>query len=159
MTVALEQAFTSLQTVQDRAFIQALCYGVCRYYHRLDFILSRLLDKPLKDTSIRLLVLIGLYQLAFMRIKEHAAVAETVSAAGRKPWAKGLINALLRRYLREQDQLEALADADYDSLLRTSVTVSDLLDWYVDDLAHDPVLDELRTAIACQDAFSKEAAA
>ena len=130
LTVALEQAFPPLQTVQDRAFIQALCYGVCRYYHRLDFILSRLLDKPLKDTSIRLLVLIGLYQLAFMRIKEHAAVAETVSAAGRKPWAKGLINALLRRYLREQDQLEALADADLSASLSHPL-------WLIDKIRHD----------------------
>ncbi|MGR8940145.1 MAG: 16S rRNA (cytosine(967)-C(5))-methyltransferase RsmB [Gammaproteobacteria bacterium] len=130
LTVALEQALTSVQAAQDRALVQALCYGVCRYYHRLDFILSRLLDKPLKDASIRLLILVGLYQLCFMRIKAHAVVAETVGAAGRKPWAKGLINALLRRYLRERDHLEALANAD------VSASCSHPL-WLIDKIRHD----------------------
>lgn len=112
LTSALDRELAPVQNAQDRALIQALCYGVCRYFHRLDFILNCLLEKPLKDTTIRLLILAGLYQLAFMRIKAHAAVAETVGAASRKPWAKGLINALLRRYLREKDQLETLANAD-----------------------------------------------
>ena len=130
LTAALELALTPVQTAQDRALIQALCYGVCRYYHRLDFILNRLLDKPIKDSSVRILVLLGLYQLAFMRIKEHAAVAESVGAAGRKTWAKGLINALLRRYLREKDQLEALADADLSALSSHPV-------WMIDKIRRD----------------------
>jgi 16S rRNA (cytosine967-C5)-methyltransferase len=45
-----------------------------------------------------------------MRVKPHAAVSETVLAARKKPWAKALINALLRRYLREQEELEQKAD-------------------------------------------------
>jgi 16S rRNA (cytosine967-C5)-methyltransferase len=45
-----------------------------------------------------------------MRVKPHAAVSETVFAAGKKPWAKALINALLRSYLRDQEGLEAKAD-------------------------------------------------
>ncbi len=95
---------------KDRAFIQALCYGVCRQYHRLDFILSQLLDKPLKDTEVKALVLVGLYQLKFMRVKPHAAVSETVLAARKKPWAKSLVNAVLRSYLRGQEGLEHKAD-------------------------------------------------
>jgi 16S rRNA (cytosine967-C5)-methyltransferase len=110
LTAALEQGLQTVESAQDRSLVQALCYGVCRQYYRLDFILAGLLDKPLKDTHIRLLILVGLYQLGFMRIKTHAAVSETVNAAGRKPWAKGLINALLRRYLRERDQFEKAAD-------------------------------------------------
>ncbi|MBL1262630.1 16S rRNA (cytosine(967)-C(5))-methyltransferase RsmB [Candidatus Methylomicrobium oryzae] len=113
LTAALEQVLQTVPSVQDRALLQALCYGVCRQYHRLDFILCQLLDKPLKDIHIRLLILVGLYQLGFMRIKTHAAVSETVNAAGRKPWAKGLINALLRRYLREREQFEKAADENF----------------------------------------------
>jgi len=56
------------------------------------------------------LALVGLYQLKYMRVKPHAAVSETVLAARKKPWAKALINALLRSYLREQDSLEQKAD-------------------------------------------------
>jgi 16S rRNA (cytosine967-C5)-methyltransferase len=109
LTAALEH-INSLSD-KDKAFVQAICYGVCRYYYRLDFILSQLLDKPLKDIEIKALALVGLYQLRYMRVKPHAAVSETVAAlAKRKSWAKGLVNALLRRYLREQDSLEQQAD-------------------------------------------------
>jgi len=109
LTAVLESALKAVESGKDRAFIQALCYGVCRTYHRLDFILSELLDKPLKDQDVKALALVGLYQLKYMRVKPHAAVSETV-AARKKPWAKALINALLRSYLREQDDLEQKAD-------------------------------------------------
>jgi len=110
LTAVLDAALKSIESSKDRAFIQALCYGVCRYYHRLDFVLSELLDKPLKDQDVKALALVGLYQLKYMRVKPHAAVSETVLAARKKPWAKALINALLRRYLREQNSLEQKAD-------------------------------------------------
>lgn len=112
LTAALDSVMPAIESVKDRAFVQALCYGVCRYYHRLDFILSQLLDKPLKDLDIKALALIGLYQLQFMRVKPHAAVSETVAAARKKPWAKALINALLRSYLREQDRIDRQADQE-----------------------------------------------
>jgi len=110
LTAVLESALKAVESGKDRAFIQALCYGVCRTYHRLDFILSELLDKPLKDQDVKALALVGLYQLKYMRVKPHAAVSETVLAARKKPWAKALINALLRSYLREQEKLEQKAD-------------------------------------------------
>ena len=110
LTAALDALLVTVESGKDRAFIQALCYGVCRTYHRLDFILSELLDKPLKDLDVKALALVGLYQLKYMRVKPHAAVSETVLAAQKKPWAKALINALLRSYLRDQDSLEQRAD-------------------------------------------------
>jgi 16S rRNA (cytosine967-C5)-methyltransferase len=110
LTAVLESALKAVESGKDRAFIQALCYGVCRYYHRLNFILSELLDKPLKDQDVKTLALMGLYQLKYMRVKPHAAVSETVLAARKKPWAKALINALLRSYLRKQDNFEQKAD-------------------------------------------------
>jgi 16S rRNA (cytosine967-C5)-methyltransferase len=110
LTAVLESALQPVESSKDRAFIQALCYGVCRSYHRLDFILSELLDKPLKDQDVKALALVGLYQLKYMRVKAHAAVSETVLAARKKPWAKALVNALLRSYLRKQDSLEQKAD-------------------------------------------------
>ncbi|WP_374086679.1 16S rRNA (cytosine(967)-C(5))-methyltransferase RsmB [Methylomicrobium lacus] len=130
LTSALEQALPAIESAQDRAWVQALCYGVCRHYHRLDFILTQLADKPLKDIHIRLLILVGLYQLGFMRIKTHAAVSETVNAAGRKPWAKGLINALLRRYLREKDQFEQAADRNPSARLSHP-------EWMIDKIGRD----------------------
>ncbi|NOQ35728.1 MAG: 16S rRNA (cytosine(967)-C(5))-methyltransferase RsmB [Methylococcaceae bacterium] len=114
LTAALDSKLESLDDPKERAFVQALCYGVLRDYHRLDFLLSLLMKKPLrnKDTDIKVLMLMGLYQLRTMRIKTHAAVSETVAAIGKKSWAKGVINGVLREYLREQEGLEAKADAD-----------------------------------------------
>lgn len=111
LTAALDGGLLTVEA-QERAFVQALCYGVIRYFYRLDFILRQLLHKPIQDADVRALALIGLYQLGFMRVKEHAAVSETVAAMRRKPGAKALLNALLRNYLRERDKLESEADAD-----------------------------------------------
>lgn len=130
LTTALEPVLKTIDSQKDQAFVQAICYGVCRQYHRLDFILNQLIDKPLKDTEIKALVLVGLYQIAFMRVKPHAAVSETVLAANKKPWAKSLVNALLRRYLREQEILENLANAS------ASAAVSHP-DWLIERIQQD----------------------
>ena len=107
---SLEAVLQRVTDARDRAFIQAICYGVCRYYSRLDVILSHLLSKPMKakDSDVHALLLVGLYQLMEMRVPPHAAVAETVNAteALKKTWARGLTNAILREYLRSREQLE-----------------------------------------------------
>lgn len=100
---------------EHRPLVQELCYGVMRWYPRLDALLLQLLERPLKakDGDVRALILMGCYQLLYMRVADHAAVTETVEAAKAlgKPWAAGLVNGVLRRLQREQDALLAgLAD-------------------------------------------------
>lgn len=95
--------------VADYGLAGELAYGSCRWHYRLQLLLEQLQHKPFKsgDTDIRALVLIGLYQLLFTRIPEHAAVAETAGAArvlGKK-WAVAVINGMLRRFLREQEAM------------------------------------------------------
>ncbi len=111
LTAALDANLPALELSKDKAFVQALCYGVCRHYYRLDFILTELITKPIKDLEIKALALVGIYQLCYMRVKPYAAVSETVLATRKKPWAKGLINALLRNFQREQEHLEQKANA------------------------------------------------
>lgn len=131
LTTALDCPSFTFDSSKDKAFVQAISYGVCRQYHRLDFILSQLLDKPLKDSEIKALALVGLYQLSFMRVKSHAAVSETVSAIPKKKqWAKGLLNALLRRYLREQETLEAQANQHHSAAVSHP-------DWLIQRVEHD----------------------
>ena len=99
---------------RDRGLLQQLCYGTLRQGPRLQAILNELLDKPLrdKDRDIKGLLLCGLYQLDGMRTPDHAAVAATVGATRtlKKSWAKGMTNAVLRRYLREREQLTQMLD-------------------------------------------------
>jgi len=101
--------------LRDRAFCRELCYGTIRWYSRLDAILGQLLKKSFKskDTDIKVLALLGLYQIIYLNTPDHAAVSETVNtcAKSRKSWAKGLLNGVLRSFLREREALESNADS------------------------------------------------
>lgn len=102
---------------RDQALYRQFCYGVLRLYPRLQGCLRGLLDKPLKakDRDVQMLLLLGIYQLSEMRVPDHAAVNATVSAtrALKKPWAKKLVNAVLRNWQRRhQDILPQLTDAE-----------------------------------------------
>lgn len=93
----------------DLSLLKALAYGVVREYSALSWLAAQMLQKPLRDEPlVAALLACGLYQLRAMRVPPHAAVAETVAAAEvlGKPWAKGLTNALLRRYQREQAEID-----------------------------------------------------
>ena len=96
---------------QDRALLQELCFGTLRWLTLLEGVRNQLLEKPFKtkDRDIDLLLLVGLYQLHFMRIPAHAAINETVQGAVaiKKQWAKGVLNGCLRRFQRESDELLA----------------------------------------------------
>lgn len=101
---------------RDAALIQEMSYGTLRWFHRLAAIAALFLDKPLKakDQDVYALLLVGLYQLQFMRVAPHAAVTETVEAATalKKPWAKNLLNACLRGALREETRVQAAIAAN-----------------------------------------------
>jgi 16S rRNA (cytosine967-C5)-methyltransferase len=105
----LPQYLEQFKEKKDRALVQELCYGVTRWYHQLDFILACLLDKKIKpkDVDIKALAMVGLYQFLYLRTPPHAVVAATVDACTDlgKPWAKNLVNALLRRYQREHGSI------------------------------------------------------
>ncbi len=86
-----------------------ICFGVCRHYFRLSALADRLLTKRPKAIDVWTSLLIGLYQLHYLRIPDYAVVKETVALVDqiKKPWAKGLVNAILRTYCREQETLLA----------------------------------------------------
>lgn len=75
-------------------------YGVMRYYFSLSQSIDKLLKKPLrsKDSDIYALMLVGAYQLGYAHTKDYVSINETVEACNvlRKPWAKGVVNAVLR---------------------------------------------------------------
>lgn len=94
---------------QEQSLLQELCFGSSRWFHKLDFLLNKLLEKPLKqkDQDLRCLLVVGLYQLHELSIPQHAVLNETVGASVelKKPWAKGLINGVLRNFLRKESEL------------------------------------------------------
>jgi len=98
---------------QQRAAAQDMSYGTLRFYGQLRAILDHLLQKPVQDDAVRALLLVALYQLQYSRSAEHAVVDHAVRAAEalKKPWAKGLVNAVLRNFLRQRVSLLELAAA------------------------------------------------
>ncbi len=134
----LPEALTRVQDVRDQRFLQALCYGVCRWYYRLDALAHALLEKPLKlkDQDIHCLILVGLYQLMDMRVPAHAVLDETVGAAQlfKKPWAKGLVNAVLRSYQRSATELN-------EKMLQSLVTLYAHPQWMIDHLQKNWLLE------------------
>lgn len=109
LTEVLSMQLQQISESSQRALCQEICYGVLRWYYQLQALTTVLLEKPLrtKDLDIHVLILCGLYQLLYMRIPDHAAVDETVAVTRKlkKQWASKLLNALLRRFQREQQQL------------------------------------------------------
>ncbi len=88
-------------------FTKELCFGVCRHYFRLQRLANLLVNKQPKATEVWVCLLIGLYQLHYLNIAEYAVVQKTVDLLPlvHATWAKGLINAVLRRYCREKNDL------------------------------------------------------
>lgn len=107
---------------RDRGLTQELAFGAARWQPRLSALAEKLLQKPFKaaDKDVEALLLVGLYQLLYTRIPAHAALGETVGCADKlkKPWAKGLLNAVMRRAQREAEPL--LAEMQNDPMVRTA---------------------------------------
>ncbi|WP_458378855.1 16S rRNA (cytosine(967)-C(5))-methyltransferase RsmB [Pseudomonas chlororaphis] len=107
---------------RDRGFTQDLAFGTARWQPRLAALAAKLLQKPFKaaDADVEALLLVGLYQLLYTRVPAHAAIGETVGCADKlkKPWAKALINAVLRRAQRESEAL--FAELERDPVVRTA---------------------------------------
>ena len=93
----------------DRGLFAELVFGVLRRQGTLDHILSQLLEQPLGklEPLAQILLRLGLYQLVYLdRIPESAAVNETVNLTKQAvPRASGLVNAVLRNYLRRRDTI------------------------------------------------------
>jgi 16S rRNA (cytosine967-C5)-methyltransferase len=98
-------AFRALD-LRDRSFANELAYGILRNRGRLDFFIQGLSDRPVNrlDPVVVWILRLGLYELAFLRTAHRAAVHEAaeLSRVFGKASASGFVNALLRRFLREQ---------------------------------------------------------
>ena len=107
---------TKLNDARDRALLSALLHAGARWWLRFDAALEGLLERPLheREPQVHALLLLGLVQLEILGLPEYAAVAATVEAARAlgKPKFANLVNAILRRWLRERDARNAALDAD-----------------------------------------------
>ena len=112
----LQPAQSKLGDARDRAFLTALCNEGARWWLRFDKALDGLLQQPLRkrEPALHALLILGLVQLEVLQLPPHAAVAATVEAtrALQRGGFSKLANAVLRRWLRERDALNARLDRD-----------------------------------------------
>lgn len=94
-----------------KSTVHSLGYGAVRGYFRYHAILTKLSAKPLKsvDPLVRAILSVAFYELEDGRTPQYAVVDAAVEAAksGDAARAAGLINAILRRYLRERAAIDA----------------------------------------------------
>jgi len=96
----------------DRGLCHELVCGVVRWQTTLDRLIARKTD-PVREQrpALKNLLRLGLYQIFWLdRIPPHAAVHETVEQAKRSGYGHqaGFINAVLRGYLREADEIKKI---------------------------------------------------
>jgi 16S rRNA (cytosine967-C5)-methyltransferase len=99
---------------RDRSFAMALAYGTVQRKATLDHVAAAFPERPLArlDDPVLAALRVGLMQVLLMDgVADHAAVHESVELAKRHARAgSGLVNAVLRRGLREGRELVAGLD-------------------------------------------------
>jgi 16S rRNA (cytosine967-C5)-methyltransferase len=104
---------------KDRAFVRAMVSTALRRLGQIDDVLRRLIEKPLPDKADRVvdILRIGVAQILFLDVPDHAAVSLSVTLTDEdriaKAW-KGLVNGVLRTLARRKDEI--LADQDAAAL-------------------------------------------
>jgi len=97
-----------------RPAVQDLLYNSLRRYGWGDFILARLMERPLDVVEIRSLLLVALARLEARPEATHTTVDQAVLAAGEliDGRLRGLVNAVLRNYLRRREELALVVAAN-----------------------------------------------
>jgi len=111
-----------------RAATQDLAYGALRRYGHGDAVLSALLEKPLAMPEIRALLLCAFYRLETRPEAAHTVVDQAVEAAATfaRGAFRGLVNGVLRNFLRRRETIEAG--------LKAEVATTWHPDWWVQKL-------------------------
>lgn len=100
-------------TPQQKGALQDLSYGTVRYHARLEHMLAQLLEKAPRDKQVVPLLLVAMYQLEYSKAGAHVVVDQAVKAAKKlKAPVSGLVNAVLRNFLRRTELLHKAADLE-----------------------------------------------
>ncbi|PIE47775.1 MAG: rRNA methyltransferase [Gammaproteobacteria bacterium] len=83
----------------DKSFVHNLLLTSLRHWHATARLLDSLADKPIDEIEVRTTIQLGITQLIYLEVAEHAAIFETVEAIKQLGFdrASGLVNAILRK--------------------------------------------------------------
>lgn len=96
----------------DKGFAHALLLTTLRQWHALARLLDSLADNPIDEIEVRTTIQVGLVQLLYLEVADHAAIHETVEAAKEIEFAHatGLINAILRKVAKNPSKFRKKCD-------------------------------------------------
>ena len=99
----------------DKGFAHALLLTTLRQWHALARLLDSLADNPIDETEVRTTIQVGLAQLLYLEVADHAAIHETVEAAKEIEFARaaGLINAILRKVAKNPNKFRKKCDKNH----------------------------------------------
>jgi 16S rRNA (cytosine967-C5)-methyltransferase len=140
----------------DRHLFTELVNGIVRRKRTLDAIIDRLAKQPAhrQPPHLRHLLRLGLYQIRYLdRIPDSAAVNTTVDLAKANDLAglSGVVNGILRQYLRLQNEQQDVLDLPADPIARLGILYS-FPDWQIAQWVAE--LGEIETEQLCQ-AFNR----
>lgn len=96
----------------DKGFAHALLLTTLRQWYALERLLDSLADNPIDEIEVRTTIQVGLTQLLYLQVADHAAIHETVEAAKEIEFAHatGLINAILRKVAKNPSKFRKKCD-------------------------------------------------
>lgn len=131
LTTALPEAIKAFPkaTQQQKGGGADLSYGTLRFLGESRAYLEQLLQKPVDNADIQSLLLVAIYQLMHDQANDFTVVNQAVKAAGEaKPrWAKGLVNGVLRNFLRKKQSLQSIVQSNEEALYSYP-------QWWIDSL-------------------------
>ncbi len=126
--------------------VKNICFGVFRHYFFLHAVVNQHLQKPFrnKDRDILFLLLAASYEMLFLSTPDHAVLSEFVDAAQsrKKPWAKALVNAVLRKIQKEKGDISTVKHGLLEKNANNKGFYSDQLtfehpQWMIDTIQKD----------------------
>lgn len=91
---------------EDKGFAHALLLTTLRHWYATGRLLDSLADNPVEEVAVRTTIQVGMTQLLYLNVADHAAIHETVEAVKKIDLARasGLINAILRKVAKNPNK-------------------------------------------------------
>lgn len=110
----------------DKGFAHALLLTTLRQWYALERLLDTLADNNIDEIEVRTTIQVGLTQLLYLEVADHAAIHETVEAVKEIDFAhaSGLVNAILRKVVKNTNKFRKKCDKTTACLIGSPISSS-----------------------------------
>lgn len=113
--------------------IKDISYGVLRYYYTISAILDKLVNKKPKDEMLKIILFVAIYEINYTKKPKHAITNDLVELSSmliKNQQIKGFVNAVIRNYIRQKDELDL-------AVVNNLVAKYNFPKWWIDKLTKD----------------------